>query len=70
MWCAYQQVWGAWLTGAVYVSRIGNTERVPFGDPNRDSLSQVVMRVMDRWSEINRERMHKNVKNDDKDKMV
>lgn len=63
-------MWGVWLTGAVYVSRIGNTVRVPYGDPNRDSLSQVVSRIMDRWEEAKQERKQRILQENEKNKMV
>lgn len=40
-----QQGWGLWLTGAVYVSRIGHKERVrsyPYPDPVRQPRERVV----------------------------
>lgn len=46
--------WGVWLTGAVYVSRVGHTERIPYGSPDRDSLTVVVGRLVDRWKEANK----------------
>ncbi|WFD26964.1 hypothetical protein MNAN1_001953 [Malassezia nana] len=48
--------WGLWLTGAVYVSRIGSTERIPYGSPDRESLTDATSRLVKQWKEANRQK--------------
>ncbi|WFD19349.1 hypothetical protein MCAP1_001579 [Malassezia caprae] len=56
--------WGIWLTGAVYVSRIGHTERIPYNSPDRESLTDAVggppspqtSRLVQQWKDLNKQK--------------
>ncbi|AYO42287.1 hypothetical protein DNF11_1337 [Malassezia restricta CBS 7877] len=53
--------WGLWLTGAVYVSRIGNTDRYPYGGRNRDTMTEVVGRIVERWKEVSEKKAQEKI---------
>ncbi|SHO77638.1 Uncharacterized protein MSYG_1980 [Malassezia sympodialis ATCC 42132] len=48
--------WGVWLTGAVYVSRLGYTERIPYGSPDRESLTDATSRLVEQWRDLNKQK--------------
>ncbi|KOS14790.1 hypothetical protein Malapachy_0840 [Malassezia pachydermatis] len=51
--------WGLWLTGAVYVSRIGTTERIPYGNPERETMTQATERIISTWKEFTKRQQEK-----------